>query len=436
LTGFISLPNIDSMLASLIRKNGLRTLVAGRHARNGGENTHLHQEGRKPEDGPPDIEQLWRDFNRRLNRLFGGDGGPGSGRRGTGIAMAIIVAVVVFLWLVSGLFIVQEGQTGVVMAFGKFDHLAQPGLNWHWPYPIQSHEIVNISEARTIEIGYSGNAKNKQAGDSLMLTADENIVDTQIAVQYKIVNATDWVFNNSDPEETVKEAAESAIQKVIGRSTMETVLYGDRKQATADIRQLMQQTLDKYRIGAQVSEVSFQGIRPPEPAQAAFDDAVKAEQDRERQRSDGQAYANDIILRAKGPASRLIEEAEAYNARVVDNAEGDALRFKQILAEYQKAPGVTRDRMYLETMQQIFANTTKVVTDSKAGSNLIYLPLDKLLPQASQATEAETSAPKAASSTPPTVGSAPAQENVQTVESSHPRTDGRGREDSRERESR
>lgn len=409
----------------------------GRSSQDNGQN----QDGKKPNEGPPDLDQLWREFNQRLNRLFGNKGGRGDGggfspdMRGAGVGVGLIGAIILFLWLVSGFFIVQEGQTAVVLTFGKYSHMAPAGFNWRWPYPIQSHEIVNVSQVRTVEVGYRANARNKLARESLMLTDDENIIDIQFAVQYKLKNASDWVFNNRDAEETVRQVAETAIREVVGRSKMDFVLYEGREKVALDVSQLMQQIVDRYKTGVQITNVTMQGVQPPEQVQAAFDDAVKAGQDRERQKNEGQAYANDVIPKARGAASRLLQEAEAYRARVVANAEGDASRFKQVLVEYQKAPAVTRDRMYLDTMQQIFANTTKVLVDSKNGSNLLYLPLDKLISQSAASDAAGVRAGSTQQSGPAI--SQPNNESLQSMDAQRSR-DSRSRDgrDSREREAR
>jgi membrane protease subunit HflK len=430
------------MLVSKLKKIGLKFSLNDPRWGRGSENNNQNQnqDGRKPNDGPPDLDQLWRDFNQRLNRLFGNKGGGGdsggTGRapdmRGAGVGAVVIGVIVLFLWLVSGFFIVQEGQTGVVLTFGKYSHMTPAGFNWRWPSPIQSHEIVNVSQVRTVEVGYRSSVKNKQPKESLMLTEDENIIDIQFAVQYKLKNASEWVFNNRDPEETVKQVAESSIREIVGKSKMDFVLYEGREKVALDVNQLMQRISDLYKTGVQITNVTMQGVQPPEQVQAAFDDAVKAGQDRERQKNEGQAYANDVIPRARGAASRLMQESEAYRARVTANAQGDASRFKQILVEYQKAPAVTRDRMYLETMQQIFANTSKIMVDAKSSNNLLYLPLDKLI--------AQTAANDAASAKPGTAlppGAAPAIDPLQALESQRQR-DTRSREsrDSRDRESR
>ncbi|MBG7620705.1 FtsH protease activity modulator HflK [Herbaspirillum sp. AP02] len=393
------------MLVSLFRKIGVKFSLNdpqwGRGSQNDNrENQNNGSNGdKRPEkpsgnnDGPPDLDQLWRDFNQRIAGLLGrkggggsdgGNGGGGFNRgdvKGAGIGVGVIAVIVAFLWLASGFFIVQEGQTAVITTFGRYSHTTLPGFNWRWPYPIQGHEIVNMSQVRTAEIGYRGSVRNKQLKESLMLTDDENIIDIQFAVQYKLKNAAEWLFNNRDPDDSVRQVAETAIREIVGRSKMDFVLYEGREKVALDVSQRMQQILDRYKSGVQITNVTMQGVQPPEQVQAAFDDAVKAGQDRERLKNEGQAYANDVIPRASGAASRLLEEAEAYRSRVVANAEGDASRFTQVQEAYAKAPAVTRDRMYIETMQQIFANTTKVMVDAKSGSNLLYLPLDKLIQQ-------------------------------------------------------
>ena len=369
----------------------------------------------RPNDGPPDLDQLWREFNQRINRLLRGKGGGGAGggssndgddARNAGISAGVAGAVILFLWLVSGFFIVQEGQTGIVLTFGKYSHSAQPGFNWRWPYPIQTQETVNLSQVRTVEVGYRSNVRNKLARESLMLTDDENIIDIQFAVQYRLKDASAWVFNNRDQEETVKQVAETAIREVVGKSKMDFVLYEGREKVAFDTSALMQQILDRYATGVLVANVTMQAVQPPEQVQAAFDDAVKAGQDRERQKNEGQAYANDVVPKARGAASRLMQESEGYRARVVANAEGEASRFNKVLVEYQRAPAVMRDRLYIEAMQQIFASTTKIMVDTKSNNSMIYLPLDKLIAQtAAEAASGVTSPTTTA--TPPAVSNEP-----------------------------
>jgi len=354
--------------------------------------------------GPPDLEELWRDFNRRLSGLLGkkgggsGDGGDAGGRmpsispRQFGGGIGLVLMLVAAVWLGSSFYIVDASQRGVVLQFGRFKEATEPGLRWRLPWPIQSHEIVNLTGVRTVEVGYRGSDKNKVLKEALMLTDDENIVSVQFAVQYLLKDPKAYLFNNRHPDDAVMQAAETAIREVVGKNKMDFVLYEGRDQIAANTQKLIQDILDRYETGIQVRSVSMQSTQPPEQVQAAFDDAVKAGQDRERQKNEGQAYANDVIPRARGAASRLMEEATGYRQRIIVTAEGDASRFKQVLTEYSKAPEVTRSRMYLETLQQIYANTSKVMLDAKGPGNLLYLPLDKLM----QATAATAAAPVAA----------------------------------------
>ncbi|HRF72132.1 MAG TPA: FtsH protease activity modulator HflK [Accumulibacter sp.] len=349
--------------------------------------------GRRPNQGPPDLEQLWRDLNRRLSGIFdrkrgGGDrGGDGGDQRppvqfnpkflGGGIGLLLVLVVVV--WLASGFYIVDAGQRGLVLQFGRYKESSDPGLRWRLPYPVQSHELVNIAGVRTLEVGYRGTERNKVLKEALMLTDDENIINIQFAVQYILKDPVDYVFANRNPDEAVMQVAETAIRQIVGKNKMDFVLYEGREQVAVNASQLMQEILDRYKTGILISKVTMQNAQPPEQVQAAFDDAVKASQDRARLKNEGQAYANDVIPRAQGTAARLYEEAEGYKQRVIANAEGDASRFSQINTEYAKAPEVTRSRMYLDTMQQVYSNTSKVLVDTKGQGNLLYLPLDKLI---------------------------------------------------------
>jgi len=340
--------------------------------------------------GPPDLDELWRSFNRKLNDLFGGklgDRRPGSeppSRMPSGAFMGggagAIVAIIIAVWLASGIYIVVEGQRGVVLTFGQYSNQTSSGLNWRWPWPFQSHEIVNLAQVRSVEVGYRNTIKTKVAKESLMLTDDENIVDVQIAVQYLVRDAKDYLFNNRRPEDSVLQAAETALREVVGKSKMDFVLNQGQKIAD-DATPLMQTILDRYRTGIQISKVNMQNAQPPEQVQSAFDDVQKAGQDRERQKNEGEAYFNDVVPKARGVAQRLMLEAEGYRSRVIASAEGDASRFKQVLTEYAKAPAVTRERIYIDTMQQIYTSTSKVMLDYKGGGNLLYLPLEKLMQQ-------------------------------------------------------
>lgn len=419
------------MFVSLLRKVGLSLSLNDPQWGRGSQNDN--KDGKKPNEGPPDIEQAWRDFTQKLNRFLNGKGSSGGGNGGgfdgdsasAKIGVGVIVAVFIFIWLVSSFFIVKEGQTAVITTFGKYSHSTTSGFNWRWPYPIQEHEIVNVSEVRTVEVGYRNSARNKVAKESLMLTDDENIIDIQFAVQFKLKSAKDWIFNNREKEDLIRQVAETAIREIVGKSKMDFVLYEGREKIATDVNLLMQQILDRYAAGAQITNVTMQGVQPPEQVQAAFDDAVKAGQDKERQKNEGQAYANEVIPKSRGEASRLLQESEAYRSRVVANAEGNASRFKQVLVEYQKAPVVTRDRIYLETMQQIFTSTTKLMVDTKNNSNLLYLPLDKIIQQSEASTSGKA---------PNQSGATSAPDAIPTVELKFNK-DGRARE-GREREAR
>src|SRR5882672_901254 len=361
-------------------------------------------------EGPPDLDEMWRNFNQKLNSLFGrrrgAGGGPGEPPtvRQLGGGAGLLVAVVMVAWLASGFYIVVEGQRGVVLTFGKFSEVTNSGLRWRMPYPIQSNEIVDLTGRRTVEVGYRNTVKTKVLRESLMLTDDENIIDIQFAVQYILKDPMDYLFNNRRPEDTVLQAAETAIREIVGKSKMDSALYEGREQMADGAQRLMQDILDRYKTGITISNVTVQNAQPPEQVQAAFDDAVRAKQDLERQKNEGQAYYNDVVPKARGTASRLREEANGYRSRVIANAEGEASRFRQILVEYNKAPGVTRERLYIDTIQQVLSSAAKILIDAKAGSNLLYLPLDKIIQMTAASAQPEgqaSSAPSRVTEPPP-----------------------------------
>jgi membrane protease subunit HflK len=306
---------------------------------------------------------------------------------------------VALIWMFSGFYIIQEGQSGVVTTFGKYSYTAGPGINWRMPWPVQAEQTVNVSGVRSVEVGRSILIKATNQKDTSMLTEDENIIDVRFAVQYRLKDPTDYLFNNRDPDATVVQAAETAVREIVARSKMDTVLYEGREKIAIDLAASIQKILDSYKTGIYVTSVTVQNVQPPEQVQAAFDDAVKAGQDQERLKSEGQAYANDIIPRAKGTADRLIQEAEGYKARVVATAEGDANRFKQVLTEYAKAPGVTRDRMYIDSMREMYNNVSKVLVDTTKSNSMLYLPLDKIIAQVS-AESTQVATGQAPASTP------------------------------------
>jgi len=339
-------------------------------------------------DGPPDLDELWRDLNRKLSNIFsgrsgGGDNGPGGSMTpdptGASIGIGLVVALVAVIWLGSGFFIVQEGQQAVIMTFGSYSHKVDAGFQWRAPFPIQSHELVNLTQLRSIDVGSNSVMQATGLRDSSMLTRDENIVDIRFTVQYRLSDARQYLFENRNSDEAVLQAAESAVREIVGNSTMDSVLYEQRDAIATELVKSIQHQVNKLKAGVTIANVNVQSVQAPEQVQTAFDDAFKAGADRERLKNEGQAYANDVIPKAQGTAARLREEAAGYAARVVAQAEGDAQRFKSVLAEYQKAPGVTRDRLYIDTMQQIYSNVTKVMVDSRQGSNLLYLPLDKIM---------------------------------------------------------
>src|SRR4051812_41169142 len=350
--------------------------------------------------GPPDLDELWRNFNRKLNELFGRGrrgaepppAGGGGGSRHIGSGASVLVALVLIVWLASGFYIVDAASRGIVLTFGRYAEETGPGLRWRIPWPIQTHELVNLAQVRTLEVGYRNNVRTKVLKESLMLTDDENIVDLQFAVQYTVKDARDYIFNVRRPDESAQQIAETAMREVIGKSKMDAILYETQVDIANKAHELMQQIHDRYGTGVAISAVTVQNAQPPEQVQAAFDDAVKANQDRERQKNEGQAYANDVIPRARGTASRLLQESEGYKQRVIANAEGEASRFKQVLAEYSKAPGITRKRMYIDTMQQVLSATNKIMLDYKGAGNLLYLPLDKLMQQAGSSGQSEAQA--------------------------------------------
>ena len=366
-----------------------------------------------PNQGPPDLDELWQDFNRKLSGLFGGGGGagkPGGGLpggfkpspKGTGLGLGVIAGGLVLVWLGTGFFIVQEGQQAVITQFGKYKSTVGAGFNWRMPWPVQRHETVNATQIRSVDVG--GDAVMRATGlrESAMLTEDENIVEIKFAVQYRLSDARAFLFNSRDPEDAVRKAAETAVREVVGKMKMDAALADERDQIGPRVRALMQSILDRYEIGIEVVGINLQqgGVRPPLEVQAAFDDVLKAGQERERAKNEAEAYANEVVPRAKGTASRLFEEAEGYKARIVAQAEGDAQRFKLVQAEYAKAPQVTRERMYLDTMQQVYGNVSKVLVDTKQGSSMLYLPLDKVMQLSAQAEPAAAATAPAAAAAP------------------------------------
>ncbi|HEX2547542.1 MAG TPA: FtsH protease activity modulator HflK [Ramlibacter sp.] len=425
------------------RVRGMFNLNDPRWGRGGDDkNDGNRNEGGKggPNQGPPDLDELWRDFNRKLGGLFGGRKGGGGGGFGgggggsfqpdlksAGVGAGLIALVVIIIWMGTGIFIVQEGQQAVITRFGRYSTTVGAGFNWRLPYPIERHETVQVTQIRSVDVGRDTVIRATGLKESAMLTEDENIVEIKFAVQYRLSNARDWLFNSKNPQEAIVQAAETSVREVVGKMRMDTALAEERDQIGPRVRGLMQQILDRYRIGVEVVGINLQqgGVRPPEQVQAAFDDVLRAGQERERAKNEAQAYANDVVPRAVGAASRLAQEAEGYKARITAQAQGDGQRFKLLLAEYQKAPQVTRDRLYLESMQQIYGNVTKVLVESRQGGNMLFLPLDRIMQQVAAGgagTPGGQDSPPPNTATPPTTTPTP------------PTTDPRNRENARGRE--
>lgn len=342
------------------------------------QNVNRSDYGRRDQNASFNKDEF-RETMERFKKMGGGNM-PHAQPSGKGLLFAGVIAL--GLWGATGFYIVPEGQSGIVTTFGKYTETTMPGFRWHAPVPIQNVEIVDVSSVRTVEVGALGRAARE--AEALMLTDDENIVDLRFNVQYRIKpgeGAMNYIFRSRNPDDSVLHSAESAMREVVGRLRMDNVLFESKQEIAEAVKKIMQDMLDRYQTGIEVMSVAIQNAQPPQPVQAAFNDAVKAGQDRERQINEGQAYANAVIPKARGMAVRLTQEAEGYKARVVEAARGDAERFTQILKQYEKAPQVTRDRMYVDVMQQVLSSSTKIFVDSKGSNNLLYLPFDKLMEQ-------------------------------------------------------
>jgi modulator of FtsH protease HflK len=423
------------------RIRGMFNLNDPRWGRGEDKNEGQRSEGKGPNQGPPDLDELWRDFNRKLGGLFGGRkrggnggnfGGGGNGNfqpdmKSAGVGAGLIAIVVVVIWMGTGIFIVQEGQQAVITRFGRYSATAGAGFNWRLPYPIERHEIVNVTQIRAVDVGRDNVIRATGLKESAMLTEDENIVEIKFAVQYRLNDARAWLFESKNPQEAVVQAAETAVREVVGKMRMDTALADERDQIGPRVRILMQSILDRYKIGAEVVGINLQqgGVRPPEQVQAAFDDVLRAAQERERAKNEAQAYANDVIPRAVGAASRLAQESEAYKARIVARAQGDAQRFKSLLTEYQRAPQVTRDRLYIDAMQDIYSNVTKVMVESRQGGNMLFLPLDRIMQQVAAGGAA---APQPDALPPQAPAQAPATSPSSSTDARNRDTRGRDRE--------
>ena len=376
--------------------------------------------GRRKKQGPPDLDEIVRKIQQKLAGLFGGKGGSGSGGgagpKGNVPGILALVVVALVIWVaVDSVYIIQPAERGVVLRFGKYVDTLMPGPSIRLPRPIEQVIRVDVDQIRTVEVGYRSEGRQQMViqDEASMLTQDENIVDVKLAVQYKVKSPADYLFHDRDPEITIRDATESSIREVVGKSKMDFVLKEGRSEVAARTKELLQTILDRYNNGLLVTSVNLQDAQPPEQVQEAFFDAIRAREDEDRLINEAEAYSNEVIPKARGGAARITEDANAYKAKIVATAQGDVSRFSQILQAYQKAPEVTRKRMYLETLESVMSNTSKVLVDVEKGSNLLYLPLDKLTQQASAANRSSSAASSSsASSTSTTSQPLTSQEDV------------------------
>jgi membrane protease subunit HflK len=355
--------------------------------------------------GPADLDAVVRDLQRKLAGLFrgGGSGRSGGGEQGlsSGLAASALV-VLALVWASFGFYRVDAAERGVEFRFGAFQGLTQPGLQWHWPWPIESAEIINTGA--TVPFEY-------RAG---MLTRDENIVNVSLVVQYRRTDPQTFIFNVRDPERTLEAATASAIREVVGRNMLDFILTEGRSEVSAQTQDLLQATLDAYGTGITIYEVNLVGAEFPSEVEVAVQDSIRAREDRERRILEAQTYSNDILPRARGEAERRRQEAEAYREQVVADAEGESDRFTQVLAEYEKAPAVTRERIYIETLEEILSTSTKVLVDTQGSNNLLYLPLDQLVQRRPSASAADPAPASLPSPPPPSAGGDRSRERATT----------------------
>jgi membrane protease subunit HflK len=340
--------------------------------------------GNRDDKGPPDIDEVVRKMQRKLGGIFGGGGSTSDsdGSDGGSAGFGLILLIAFIVWVLSGIYIVDPAEKGVVLRFGQYQDVTEPGPHWHLPMPIERVEIVNVAQSRNAEIGYrstTGRSGSTIHSESLMLTKDENIVDLKIEVQYKVKDAAYYLFNVRNPDLTLRQMTESAVRETVGQSDMDFVLTEGRSEVASRTGGKLQGMLDDLQTGLEVTSVNMIDVQPPEQVQSAFADVVKAREDEVRQKNEAEAYANDIVPKARGGAFRLIQEAEAYKSQIIARAEGDTSRFLQVMTEYEKAPNITTERLYLDAMESVYTRSQKVMVDIDEGSNnMLYLPLDKM----------------------------------------------------------
>ncbi len=345
--------------------------------------------GGNNDQGPPDLDEVVRKLQEKLGGIFGGGKGGSSTSRsegnGAGGLLVLLLVAIIGWSLYDSVHVIQPAERGVVMVFGKYSKTMNPGLQFAPPRPFGQVIRVDVEQKRIAEIGYrsGGRGDSTNNRESLMLTQDENIVDIQLAVQYQVKSASDYVFNVANPDLTLHEVTESVLRETVGKSKMDFVLTEGRREIAEQVHEQMQAVLDFYQTGLIVTSVNLQDAQPPEQVQHAFADAVKAREDEQRYKNEAEAYANDIIPKARGAAARQLEEANAYKSKVTAEAEGAANRFSQVLKEYERAPKVTRERLYIDAVQSVLSNTSKVMVSVESGNSLMYLPLDRLMSQTS-----------------------------------------------------
>ncbi|OGT89052.1 MAG: HflK protein [Gammaproteobacteria bacterium RIFOXYA12_FULL_61_12] len=353
--------------------------------------------GKQGNEGPPDLDEVVRDLRKKLGGLFSrrgdgensGSGGPSLG----GAGVSLILGVIVALWLASGIYIIEPAERGLVLHFGAFKKVTQAGPNWHIPYPVEQVIKVNVDQI------------NSFRHKAQMLTRDENIVDVELTVQSRIQDAVDYEFQDQNPDKTIQDATETAVRETIGKNKLDFILTEGRGAVAVQIKDGIQGLLNLYKTGLIVTSVNMQPAKPPEAVKSAFDDAIKAREDKERQENEAHAYSNEVVPKARGAAARRVADAEAYRDRRIAEAGGEADRFGAVLTEYEKAPEVTRERLYLEAVESVLGKAGKVIVNVEGGGNITYLPLDRLMNRASANGE-ETATPETA--TAPQAQAAPA----------------------------
>lgn len=360
----------------------------------GGDKENDPWSGRKEGQGPPDLDEVVRKMQEKLGGIFGGksSGRPGKTGKTRGINLGLIVLIVLLVWAASGIYIVAPAERGVVLRFGRYVETTEAGPHWHIPFPVEAVKKVNVEQIRNVEVGFRSGSPTRRAAntvpqESLMLTRDENIVDAKFAVQYRVNDARNYLFNVRDPDLTLGQATESSVREITGKNDMDFILTEGRSEIALQSEKLIQQILDRYKTGLIVIDVNMQDAQPPDEVQEAFSDAVKAREDKQRLINEAEAYSNDIIPKARGAAARQVQEADAYKSRVIAEAEGDVSRFNDVLQEYEKAPEVTRKRLYLESVESVLKNSSKIILDTKSGNSLLYLPIDRIMERGARATQ-------------------------------------------------